>query len=71
MTEEKGTRRLVYEGGAALSYLAAGQLKECIFYPEGYLFSPKEGDCLALDKSTSAFFHACDAQGQMGFFRIE
>ncbi|HWS29701.1 MAG TPA: site-specific DNA-methyltransferase [Clostridia bacterium] len=70
-TEGKGAKRIVYEGGAELSYLAAGRLEEGIFHPEEYLFSPKAGDFLALDKGAFSFLQACDTQGQMGFFSME
>lgn len=64
-------KRLVYEGGAALSYLAAGRLEEGVFYPASYAFSPRAGDALVFDESAPLILHACDGQGKMGFYRVE
>lgn len=71
LTEENGANRLTYEGGTELSYLAFGHLNEGIFYPKEYLLSPRESDSLVLDQSTPYFIQVCDAQGHMGFFKLD
>lgn len=68
---EGGTKKLVYEGGAPLAYLAVGCMKEGIFLPATYVFSPRIGSALTLEANAPTVLHACDTQGKMGFYRVE